>query len=94
MRAHCTNTQTNLIRTHTHTHTHTRAHALGPGRRTRYMRERLNADELARFMLRAAGHAPAVHAGLKVIRGTQRGTHGYYGGAVGVLKAGTRHAQS
>jgi hypothetical protein len=45
------------------------------------MHERLNSDELARFMLRAAGHPPAVHAGLKV-RG---GPSGVLTGTGGVL---------
>jgi hypothetical protein len=49
------------------------------------MHERLNSDELARFMLRAAGHAPAVHAGLKVRGGPSgysRVLWGYCGGAL------------
>ena len=33
------------------------------------MHERLNSDELARFMLRAAGHPAAAHADLKVREG-------------------------
>ena len=50
------------------------------------MHERLNSDELARFMLRAAGHPTAVHADLKAREGPRGysrvlwGTHGYCGG--------------
>ena len=57
------------------------------------MHERLNSDELARFMLRAAGHPTAAHADLKVRegpRGYSRVLWGYLVGTEGVLKANTR----